>query len=1680
MGETEAGPAPSPRAPSAGRKRRSIWPAIHPRLLELVRAHRSTILFVNSRRLAERIAAALNELAGEDVARAHHGSIAREQRLLIEDALKAGRLPALVATSSLELGIDMGAVDLVVQIETPPSVASRHAAHRPGEPHRGGRLPRRSSSPSTAATCSPPPPSPRAMTEGRGGRDPRSPEPPGRAGPAARGPVRHRTAGGGRRSSPWSAAPRPSPRCRGRSSRASSTCSRGATPPTSSRSCGRGSPGTGCGGRCARARARCAWRSRTPGTIPDKGLYGVFLAEVDGRTAGTGAGRPPRGRARRGDGVREPRGRGVRARAPRAGGSSRSPATACWWSRRPGSRAGCPSGRPTGGRGRWSWAARIGELTRQLAAMPEDGGEARLVERPRPRYPGRAEPGRLPARPAAGDRRRCPTTARSCSSARATRWATGGCACSRPGAGACTRPGPWPSKRACKRRGETEVETIWSDDGLVLRLPDRERPPEAADLLPEPDEIEDLVMGELGGTALFAAHFREAAGARPAAARGAGPASARRCGCSASARPTCWRVAVALSLVPHRPRGLPRVPEGRLRPARLSSTWRARCRRREIRLVTVDTHGPVALLGVAALRLRRQLPLRRRRAPGRAPGAGAVRGPGASSASCMGEAELRELLDASALAELEESLLGLAAAPAPAQPGSAPRPAAAPGRPVAGGDRRPARGHRRGRGRAREAWRSLDLGPSRGAPRRPRRASPARSGSPRRRTRAASATPSASSRPPGCPRLSSSRSRTRCASSWPATRAPTALSRAEDVARRLGCGTAPVETALRGARAATGASSRASSGPEARGASGSSPDVLASLRQRSLAKLRREVAPAEPAALARTLLDWQGVVAARIVRGAGARRSARRGRAAPGRGLPRLGARARHPARAPARLPALGPRCAAAPRARWCGWAMAPLGDRDGRLSLYLADDLALLHEPARTGRKGELHERLRGHLRGHGASFFAELHGRRGRRPRAAGARGAVGPRLGRRGHERHSGRAARVPAPAVVRASRTPGAAPRRTSARGATSPPSAAGRWSLLARRAPGAAPAPPTERLLARAEQLLARHGVLTRAAVAAEDVPGGLRDAVPGAARPRGGGAHPPRLLRARARRLAVRPSGRARAAARAARAGAGRRRRCGGGGVVAGRDRSRQPLWRRPALAAGGGRRVPCARPAPTSSLVDGALAACTRHAARRSSRSFLPRGGAAALARAAGAWPALWPAGPRARGARAWAGPPRTPSRSPKPARPIPARGRLRAARARGSAMPGRRPEPDPAEREERGTRASPRAPAPSPGRRRPRARPRSRAAWRPRRAPRPRTARGPRPGRCPERVEHAAEERARGHRLHRLHRASARRPCPGAVSTSERSTKSGLVDPRPREGPGCPGGRSTESAPASCAPTEASSVAPMPARLHGDGGLAAQHCGVRRCRGSSRGPSDARGRPRCGRGRRPGPAPCPPRPSSRRRSPASTSTAAATRCRRRSACRSRWVAWSITSRVMAKAMRSVCGAVRLAGIHAVQVLAVGVAVDAPLVEGGRVRHVHQDHGAAHALGIEARQHAGQGHDRGVLVAVGARRPGRAPGPAWRRSRRSPGCSRARIRAGGHRDAPEAVSPGRALAVPTVSVAWARGGRDAARRPGTACPGWRRRFSPSSMSLSLRPAPGSRPRSCPPRRPPAARGRPA
>ena len=178
----EPAPLPTEADPTAGTEvtggttpRRSVWPAVEERVLDLVRAHRSTIVFVNSRRLAERLTARLNELAAEQagtievpgrfpaeaigqsgfvgalpetasvVARAHHGSMSREQRTRVEEELKSGRLPCVVATSSLELGIDMGAVDLVIRWRPhprwPPGCSGSAARATRWGPCRGGGVP---------------------------------------------------------------------------------------------------------------------------------------------------------------------------------------------------------------------------------------------------------------------------------------------------------------------------------------------------------------------------------------------------------------------------------------------------------------------------------------------------------------------------------------------------------------------------------------------------------------------------------------------------------------------------------------------------------------------------------------------------------------------------------------------------------------------------------------------------------------------------------------------------------------------------------------------------------------------------------------------------------------------------------------------------------------------------------------------------------------------------------------------------------------------------------------------------------------------------------------------------------------------------------------------------------------------------------------------------------------------------------------------------------------------------------------------------------------------------------------------------------------------------------------------------------------------------------------------------
>jgi ATP-dependent Lhr-like helicase len=169
MGQRSTGPGSGNDAnfgsagSGTGDSRSSIWPSIYPEILKRILANRTTIIFTNARRSAERLAAKLNELAVdegvpgivdpetgamvEELVKAHHGSLAREQRVVIEDQLKRGELRAIVATSSLELGIDMGAVDLVIQVESPGAVSRGmqrigRAGHQVGEPSRGSIFPK--------------------------------------------------------------------------------------------------------------------------------------------------------------------------------------------------------------------------------------------------------------------------------------------------------------------------------------------------------------------------------------------------------------------------------------------------------------------------------------------------------------------------------------------------------------------------------------------------------------------------------------------------------------------------------------------------------------------------------------------------------------------------------------------------------------------------------------------------------------------------------------------------------------------------------------------------------------------------------------------------------------------------------------------------------------------------------------------------------------------------------------------------------------------------------------------------------------------------------------------------------------------------------------------------------------------------------------------------------------------------------------------------------------------------------------------------------------------------------------------------------------------------------------------------------------------------------------------------
>ncbi len=485
---------------SQGPVRPSIWSAINPKLLELVRAHCSTIIFVNSRRLAERISGAINDLAGETLVRAHHGSVAAPQRADIEDRLKRGTLRGIVATSSLELGIDMGAVDLVIQIEAPSSVSSGmqrvgRANHNVGGVSAAVIFPKYRGDLVACAAIT------KAMHEGRveAVRYPRNPLDVlsqqivamvgmdmweedalftliSNAAPYAELPrsvfesVLDMLSGRYPSDEFIDLRPR-------------ITWDRVAHTLTAREGARRVAVVNG-------------------GTIPDRGQFGVFLI---GSTRGARVGELDEEmvfESRTGDtvilGATTWRIEEINHDRVLVSPAPGEPGKMPFWH---GDRAGRPA----------EFGQQIGEMTRELAALPRPVAYTRLVEEHSLDAPAAenllryledqaASAGHVPSdrhiliercRDELGDWRICVLTPFG------------------------TRVHiPWCMAVAAKLREVrgVEAESMWSDDGFVIRLPDTEDDFDSAWFLPTAPEMRDLVLRQVGSTSLFAAKFREAAG----------------------------------------------------------------------------------------------------------------------------------------------------------------------------------------------------------------------------------------------------------------------------------------------------------------------------------------------------------------------------------------------------------------------------------------------------------------------------------------------------------------------------------------------------------------------------------------------------------------------------------------------------------------------------------------------------------------------------------------------------------------------------------------------------------------------------------------------------------------------------------------------------------------------------------------------------------------------------------------------------------------------------------------------------------------------------------------------------------------------------------------------------------------------------------------------------------------
>lgn len=490
--ESLSGPA------AGGPTRASIWPSIHPRLLELIREHRSTMIFVNSRRLAERLAGAINELADTEIAMAHHGSVAKDTRQAIEDRLKRGELPAIVATSSLELGIDMGAVDLVIQIESPPSIASGiqrigRAGHQVGAPSSGVIFPKyRGDLLSCSAAAE-------RMMRGEVEETfyPRNPLDVLAQQVVAMVSLQSMSADDiyttVRRAAPFQQLPRAS--FEGvldlLSGRYPSHEFNELRPRINwDRLAGKVSPRKGAQ-RLAILNA---------GTIPDRGTYGVFLTGENGNGSRVGELDEEMVFELRPGEVFLLRASSWRVLeitndqilvAPAPGESGKMP----FW-------RGEGPGRPL------EFGRAIGSLARRLVRMDRDEAKRQLAEENA--LDSRAATNLLSyLHDQAAVTEEVPsdkTIVVECFIDEVGDWRI--CVLSPFGSRVHA---PWAIAVAARLRSDTtgEVDMMWSDDGIVFRLPAADEPPPLHIFLPASNEIEDDVVRQIGSTALFAARFRE-------------------------------------------------------------------------------------------------------------------------------------------------------------------------------------------------------------------------------------------------------------------------------------------------------------------------------------------------------------------------------------------------------------------------------------------------------------------------------------------------------------------------------------------------------------------------------------------------------------------------------------------------------------------------------------------------------------------------------------------------------------------------------------------------------------------------------------------------------------------------------------------------------------------------------------------------------------------------------------------------------------------------------------------------------------------------------------------------------------------------------------------------------------------------------------------------------------------